>query len=65
MYFRLVINVVLIIGCIVIVTGMIDGEVIQGKKVETNYVYPDRLRDIRYSPSDRKAIFAILVWTIK
>ena len=55
MYFRLVINVVLIIGCIVIVTGMIDGEVIQGKKVETNYVYPDRLRDIRYSPSDRES----------
>ena len=55
MYFRLVINVVLIIGCIVVVTGMINGEVIQGKKTETNYIYPDRLRDIRYSPSDRES----------
>ena len=60
MYFRLVINVVLIIGCIVIVTGMIDGEVIQGKKWRLELCLSRSIeRHSLFSLPIEKAIFAI------
>jgi hypothetical protein len=54
MGFRIFINVALIIGGLFVIVGMIQGEIVQGKEVDVNVTYIDRLRDISFTAFDRE-----------
>ena len=53
MNFRIFMNIAMLIGSLFLCIGMIQSEIIQGKKTESNVTYQDQLRGLVYTVANR------------